>query len=152
MSAIHAIDENARRVLLEVMIAVAWADRQLLAPEREAVRAATVALGLVAPGDARVTSPDRAPIPPEELDLSGLTERDRELIYLCAAWMAMADEVEQPEETAMLVRVRTQLGLSKERASSLKGQAVGLRQSRPPGHSWWREFDALVVEAARALS
>lgn len=152
MAAIDAIGIEARRVLLEVMMSVAWADRELAPEERQAAQAAAISMGLVLPGDGDLTSPERRPIPPEELDVAPLRERDRELVYLCAAWMAMADSVEEPEEAELLTRLRARLAVSDERASWLKGRAVELRQAQVVTKAtWWRSFDRLVVDAARAL-
>ena len=39
-------------------------------------------MGLVLPGDRDLTSPERRPLPPEELDVSKLRDRDRELVSL----------------------------------------------------------------------
>jgi len=152
MGALDAIGMEARQVLLEVMMAVAWADRELAPEERQAAQAAAMSMGLVLPGDRDLTSPDRRPVPPEELDVQGLRPRDRELVYLCATWMAMADTVEDPHETELLARLRARLGVSDARAERLKVRAVELRQSQSVSKAtWWRSFDKLVVEAARAL-
>jgi aspartate ammonia-lyase len=152
MGAIDAIGVEARHVLLEVMMTVAWADRQLQPEERQAAAAAAMALGLVLPGDRDMISADRRPVPPEELDVAALGRRDREIVYLCAAWMAMADTVEAPEETHVLTRLRTRLGLDEDRARRLERCAVELREAQAISKAtWWRSFDKLVVEAARAL-
>src|SRR5690606_41073828 len=55
MAAIDAIGIEARRVLLEVMMSVAWADREIAPEERQAARAAAMSLGLVMPGDTDLT-------------------------------------------------------------------------------------------------
>jgi aspartate ammonia-lyase len=152
MSAIDAIGIEARQVLLEVMMSVAWADRELAPEERQAANAAALALGLVNPGERDVIAPERRPIPIDEIDVSSLKDRDRELVYLCAAWMAMADTIEQTEETELLVRMRKKLGIDETRGAWLKARAVELRQKQTVERaSWWRAFDRLVVEAARAL-
>jgi uncharacterized tellurite resistance protein B-like protein len=152
MGAIDAIGIETRQVLLEVMMAVAWADRQLAPEERQAAQAAAMSLGLVLPADRDVTSPDRRPVPVEELEVSLLRERDRELVYLCAAWMAVADTVEEPEETEMLARLRAKLGVADARAKWLVARAGELRMTQIESKAtWWRSFDRLVVEAARAL-
>lgn len=152
MGAIDVIGIEARQVLLEVMMSVAWADRELAPEERQAASAAAMSMGLVMPGDRDLTSPERKPVRPEELDVSALHDRDREVVYLCASWMAQADSVEDPEETELLARIRTRLGLSEARAAWLAARARDLRKTQTPGSSWWRSFDKLVVEAARALN
>lgn len=150
MGALDAISAEAREVLLEALMSVAWADRTLAEQERKAAQAAAMGLGLVLPGDRDLTSPDRKPIPPEDLPVERLNARDRELIYLCAAWMALADEVEDPAETRVLERLQKRMEIADGRAHELKNRAAALRD-RQPATSWWRAFDRLVVEAAKAL-
>ena len=152
MGALDAISTPAREVLLEALMSVAWADRTLAEEERQAAQAAAMGLGLVLPGDRDLTSPDRKPIPPEELEVASLNVRDREMIYLCSAWMAFADEVEDPAETKILDRLQARFELSDDRAAWLHERAEELRRAQAPDVSWWRVFNQLVVEAARALS
>jgi len=152
MGALDAISTQAREVLLESLMSVAWADRTLADEERQAAQAAAMGLGLVLPGDRDLTSPDRKPIPPERLDVGTLNTRDRELIFLCAAWMAFADEVEDPAETRVLERLQERFELSDERTAWLHDRAEELRKRQAPDASWWRAFNQLVVEAARALT
>jgi uncharacterized membrane protein YebE (DUF533 family) len=153
MGALDAISADAREILLEALMSVAWADRTLADEERRAAQAAALGLGLVLPGERDLTSPDRKPVPPEQLDVSRLDARDRELIYLCASWMALADEVEDPSETKILERLQAQFELDDERSRWLKERAADLREQQPPsGTSWWRAFDRLVVGAAKALN
>lgn len=149
MGALDAISAEAREVLLEALMSVAWADRTLTDEERKAAQAAAMGLGLVLPGDRDLTSPDRRPMRPEDLDVSRLNARDRELIFLCAAWMAIADEVEDPSETHVLDRLQARFDLDDARAQRLRARANELRAKQPG--SWWRAFDRLVVEAAKAL-
>ena len=152
MGALDAISTQAREVLLEALMSVAWADRTLADEERKAAQAAAMGLGLVQPGDGDLTSPDRKPIPPERLDVAGLNQRDRELIFLCASWMAFADEVVDPAETQVLDRLALRFSLSSQRRAWLEERADELRKRQAPDASWWRAFNSLVVEAARALT
>lgn len=151
MSALDAISTEAREVLLEALMSVAWADRTLTTEERSAAQAAAMGLGLVLPGDRDLTSPDRKPIPPEELAVGALATRDREIVFICAAWMALADQVEDPSETQVLARLQKAFEISDERAQVLRASAHTLTDKQA-SFSWWRAFDSLVVEAAKALS
>lgn len=152
MGALDAISTQAREILLEALMSVAWADRTLADEERKAAQAAAMGLGLVLPGDRDLTSPERKPVPPERLDVNALNTRDRELIFLCSAWMAFADEIEDPEETKVLERLQAAFELSDARTAWLKERAGELRKQQAPDASWWRAFNSLVVEAARALT
>lgn len=152
MAAIDAVSMQARSILIEVMMHVAWADRQLMPEERQAAQAAAISLGLVLPSERDLASPDHKPIPLAELDVSPLAPGDRELVLVCASWMAMADNEEQSEETEVLARVRAHFGVSEDRMKQLQDHARSLRKRQAADRtSWWRAFDKLVVEAARTL-
>lgn len=153
MAAIDAVSVAARRALLEVMMQVAWADREIAPEERQAAQAAAMALGLVLPGERDLTAPDQAPPSLEMLDFGGLSPRDCELVYVCAEWMAQADSVEQAEEAELLSRLRDKLGVAASRATDLRTIAVNLHAKQVVERgSWWRAFDRLVMEAARSLA
>jgi uncharacterized tellurite resistance protein B-like protein len=153
MAAIDAVSVAARRALLEVMMQVAWADREIAPEERQAAQAAAMALGLVLPGEQDVAAADHLPPSIEELDTVGLGVRDRELVYVCAEWMALADSVQQAEEKELLARLRARLGVEEAQADSLRALAKALHDKQVvERRSWWRAFDRLVVEAARTLA
>jgi len=112
-----------------------------------------MALGLVLPGENDITKNDQGPPSLDSLDVTNLGARDRELVYVCAEWMALADSVEQAEEAELLARLRSKLGVDDARAKDLRGIAVSLHDKQVVERgSWWRAFDRLVVEAARSLS
>ncbi len=153
MAAIDAVSVAARRALLEVMMQVAWADREIAPEEKQAAQAAAMALGLVLPGEKDITTADQGPPSLDSLDVTNLGSRDRELVYVCAEWMALADSVEQAEEAELLGRLRSKLGVDDTRAKELRAIAVSLHDKQVVERgSWWRAFDRLVVEAARSLS
>lgn len=132
---------------------VAWADREIAPEERQAAQAAAMALGLVLPGERDVAATDHAPPSLESLDFGGLAARDRELVYVCAEWMALADSVQQDEEVALLSRLRAKLAVDEARAKDLHALAVMLHDKQVVERgSWWRAFDRLVMEAARSLA
>lgn len=153
MAAIDAVSVAARRALLEVMMQVAWADREIAPEERQAAQAAAMALGLVLPGEKDLAAVDQSPPSLESLDFSALSSRDRDLVYVCAEWMAQADSVEQAEEVELLGRLRTKLEVDEARAGGLRELAIALHERQVVERgSWWRAFDRLVVEAARSLA
>jgi hypothetical protein len=88
----------------------------------------------------------------ELLPLDALAPRDAELTYLCAAWMALADLEEAQSESRLLDELRRRLGIPGRRALWLHDRAAKLRQETPATVSFWREFDTLVVSAAKALA
>ncbi len=153
MGAIDAVSMEARQALLEVMMVVAWADREIAPEERQAGQAAAMALGLVLPGEKDVAASTEPVRDLDALDFSRLTPRDRELVYVCAEWMAFADSLRKEEESALLGRLRAKLGVGPEQAEALHASAAVLHERHTvEGGSVWRAFDRLVVEAARMLA
>ena len=153
MAAIDAVSVEARQALVEVMMQVAWADRELAPEERQAAHAAAISLGLVLPGEPDIVGGDRQPSSLNELRFDGLVTRDLELLYVCAEWMALADSVEQQEEKDVLAALRIKLSVSELRSVELRALATSLHEKQVVERSsWWRAFDRLVVEAARLLS
>jgi hypothetical protein len=151
MGALDAIGPETAGTLFDVLVCMAWADRKLTPEEVSAARAAVVAFGLPERG-AHLDDALHAPRPFEALALSSLHGRDADIVYLCAAWMALADREQATEETSMLAELRVALGLDEARAGWLASRAVDLRMTTPPSDSWWRELELLVVGAAKAIA
>lgn len=87
------------------------------------------------------------------VDFAKLTKRDGALTYAAAAWMALADDVETPAETALLGGLAREIGLPREAAAALHGLAHRVRArvgSDTRALPWWKEFDVLMARAARA--
>jgi hypothetical protein len=150
VGAIDAIGSEVTRTVFDVLVCMAWADRKLTDDELAAARAAALALGLSV---ASLDDVARGYVNPfDALPLESLSGRDGELTYLCAAWMALADRDEAAAERHLLAELRRRLGIRETRASWLRARARALREMTPPTTSFWREFDHLVVSAARALA
>ena len=152
MSAIDAIGEAATSTVFDVLVCMAWADRKLAEEEIAAARAVAIALGL--PGGSELLD-DAVQLGAQRLEtlpLEALGPREAELTYLCAAWMALADLEEAPTERTLLEELRQRLRIAPARASWLHDRAQKLRKETPATVSFWREFDTLVVSAARALA
>ena len=152
MSAIDAIGEAATRTVFDVLVCMAWADRKLAEDEVAAARAAAIALGLPTGGDVLDDAVRHGERSLEGLPLESMTARDGELTYLCAAWMALADLEEAKSEEKLLEELRRRLSIPVARANWLHERARKLRQETPATVSFWREFDTLVVGAAKALA
>lgn len=151
MSAIDAIGEAAKRTVFEVLVCMAWADHKLDAEERAAAQAVAMSLGLPETGGALDEAVRHGTRSLDTLPLESLSTRDGELTYLCAAWMSLADHDEARSERKLLEQLRLRLQIAPSRAEWLRAHAAKLRaQSTAP--SFWREFETLVVTAARALA
>jgi len=138
MGAIDAIRDEARATLFEVLVCMAWADKKLAEDEKAAVRAAAMALGLVNPRDHVLDSLERGALPIEQLPFEWLKPREREIAYLCAAWMVLADGETAPDEVKTLEKLRHALGVDSVRAGWLRQRALQLRSASAPTPSWWR--------------
>src|SRR6185295_10493406 len=101
MGALDAIGSETAGTLFDVLVCMAWADRKLTPEEVQAARAAVVAFGLPERG-AHLDEALRAPRPFDALPLASIHGRDAEIVYLCAAWMALADREQAAEETSLL--------------------------------------------------
>ncbi len=152
MSAIDAIGEPAKRTVFEVLVCMAWADHKVDADERAAVHAVAMSLGLPETGGALDEAVRQGTRSLDILPLESLTARDGELAYLCAAWMALADLDEVRSERKLLEQLRLRLRIAPPRAEWLHAHATTLRRQTPATTSFWREFETLVVSAARALA
>ncbi|MCX7807671.1 MAG: TerB family tellurite resistance protein [Deltaproteobacteria bacterium] len=153
MAAIDALSAGARKALLETLVAIAWADREITPEEKQAVGGALTALGLVLPHDRGAGNLESGPLPLNSLAYGSLSQRERELIYLCALWMTGVDAEEHPAERSLLAQLASQLEISAERTQRLASIARKISSSLVPvRESWWRFFDALVVQAARLLA
>ena len=151
MGALDAIGPETAGTLFDVLVCMAWADRKLTPEEVSAARAAVVAFGLPERGK-QLDEALAAPRPWEALPLAALKGRDADIVYLCAAWMALADREQATEETELLVQLRAALHIDEARASWLGRRAEDLRMDTPPSVSWWRELELLVVGAAKAIA
>ncbi|MCC7538118.1 MAG: TerB family tellurite resistance protein [Deltaproteobacteria bacterium] len=151
MAAIDAIRDEARATLFEVLVCMAWADRKLAPEEADALRAAAMTLGMVTPRDNVISALERGSASISDIPFAWLKPREKELAYLCAAWMLLADGESAASETSLLDELRRALDVPAARAEWLRQKALEVRSTQKPTASWWREFDRLIVGAARAL-
>lgn len=151
MAAIDAIRDEARATLFEVLVCMAWADKKLAPEEADALRAAAMTLGMVTPRDNVLSALERGAASVSDIPFEWLKPREKELAYLCAAWMLLTDGETASAEKNLLEDLRTALDVPAARAEWLREKALEVRSAQKPSASWWREFDRLIVGAARAL-
>lgn len=151
MAAIDVVGPQTARTLFDLLVCVAWADGVIQPEESEAMRAAAISLGImgVAGGP---HDPSQGPTKLEALAFEGLSQRDRRVAYVCAAWMVEVDDDVAPEEEALLPKLQAVLELTDDVAQALRKQAHQLRSAEPPEQSWWRRFDAIVMGAVKGVS
>lgn len=151
MAAIDAIRDEARATLFEVLVCMAWADRKLAPEEADALRAAAMTFGMVTPRDNVIASLERGAASVNDIPFEWLKPREKDLAYLCAAWMLLTDGETAASEKSLLEDLRKALDVQPARAEELRERALQVRNTQKPSASWWREFDRMLVEAARAL-
>lgn len=130
-----------RRSIFEAMVAMAWADTRLEREEIYAVQAAGRVLGL--PDDA-VDALDAGPPPITKAGFEGLSAAERQLVYVCAAWLACVDAQESPDENQLLEELRQQLEIPAKTATDLRDGARVQHATTPPSVPWWQELDQLI--------
>ncbi len=150
MGAIDAISHATRKTVFDTLLAIAWADGTLSEEEMAAARGAAIALGLTHEADSPRSS--RPPIAMSTIGLDQVSKRDADIVFICAAWMALADRIEDPREAQLLEVLQEKLRITNERAQTLKERARDLRRETPATVSWWKQFEILVVRAARLVA
>ncbi|MCB9596551.1 MAG: TerB family tellurite resistance protein [Sandaracinaceae bacterium] len=135
----------ARRAIFEALVAMAWADARLEREEILAIQAAGRVLSL--PDDALDALDEGAP-PVSQIANASLDARERELVYLCAAWLASVDGRDDPGEDGLLSELRAALGIDPARATSLRDDARLLHATVPSSMPWWQELERLIASAA----
>lgn len=135
--------------LFDLVVHAAWADRTIQPEELSAARAA-----------ARVLHPDgeagargKLALGPE-VSLSAIAEaltyRESAVGFAIAAWMALADGVEHPRETAMLNQWRFLTGVPRDVASEMRAVVRRTRAARE--RSLDEQLRALIDEAAGVVA
>jgi len=148
VSAVDALSTSARRAILEALLAMAWADTRLEREEILAVQAAGRVLDL--PDDV-LDALDAGPPPVARIAHDELTDRDRELVYLCAAWLSSVDGREVDAEEGLLDELGAALGIVGPRATELRDDARLLHATVSPTTPWWGELNDLIESASRRV-
>lgn len=107
----HGLSTNDRWGVFEALVYVAWSDDHLAAAEVSSARAVAEELDLdTDPRDpGAVLRSGR--LGRRSLDVDGLSEAARHVVFATAVWTALADGYEHPAERATLRMLRMRLGL-----------------------------------------
>ncbi len=137
-----------RRAIFEALVAMAWADARL---EREEILAIQAAGRLLALPDDVLDALDAGPPSVGAIGSGGLDAGDRELVYLCAAWLSSVDGREDEGEEGLLAELRSALRLDPVRATALRDDARLLHATVPSSMPWHQELERLIQSARDQL-
>jgi uncharacterized membrane protein YebE (DUF533 family) len=128
---------------LSVLVSLAWADGQLDDRERAGVRGAAEVLNLTKEHRAQIDAMLAKPPAIENARLGGLSRRDRDFVYVAAAWMCEVDDDVGEKEEAMLDRLAVLCGIEGVRKAQLEGVARNLVPAPGGGRKWADEVMSL---------
>ena len=148
MTEVSKLGPSARRAIFEALVAMAWADTRL---EREEILAVQAAGRLFDLPDDALDALDSGPPGVDQIAHDDLNVRERELVYLCAAWLSSVDGHESEGEQGLLAELREPLGIDPVRATALRDDARVLHATVPASMAWWEELERLIESAASSL-
>lgn len=140
-----------RRAIFEAMVAMAWADTRIEREEVLAIQAAGRVLDI--PEDVLEALDAGAPRVEhmvEHIVHEDLSTRDKELVYICAAWLSTVDAHEDIGEAGLLHELQNALAIEPKAASALRDTARELHIGTPSNVPWWEELERLIEAAAKA--
>jgi aspartate ammonia-lyase len=150
-SKIASIDLTTRQKIFEVIGAIVLADSVIAKEEELIVHVASDALQIEVTKDEISKILNRGSVELEDLDT--INPHDRDLIYLCAAWVASADGSLAQAEEKLLDKLRTLLKMDEAKAKELSNKVTTIREERseyiPKSEElpWWDEFERILVKA-----
>ncbi|MDF5712491.1 MAG: hypothetical protein PUP93_01055 [Rhizonema sp. NSF051] len=151
-SKIASIELTTRQKIFEVIAAVVLADSVIAKEEQLIVYVASEALQLEITKDEVSEILSHGSTQLEGLET--LNPKDRDLIYLCATWVASADGSVAEAEEKLLDEVRDLLKLDAAKANKLRDKVRTIREERsefvPKSEElpWWDEFERILLKAA----
>ncbi|MEG4501779.1 lyase family protein [Microcoleus sp. F10-C6] len=150
-SKIASIQPLTRQKIFEVIGSVVLADSVIAKEEELIVHVASDALQLQLSKDEISNILSRGSVELEGLDT--INPKDRDLLYLCASWVASADGSVAGSEEKLLDNLRTLLNMEQAKAEQLRNQVKTIREERsefiPKSEElpWWDEFERILVKA-----
>ncbi len=154
---IKGIAPQTRRLIFEIMTRMTWADAQMSTEEAMVLEVTAEALQLDKQLVAKFAVSSQAQV--ETLitswheEFRQLSTQDRELAYICAAWLSEVDDEIAGEELALLEDLRESLFIDEQRAIYLKRKVTQIHAHKTElvpqweASPWWEEFERLLVQA-----
>jgi uncharacterized membrane protein YebE (DUF533 family) len=137
---------------LSALVAFAWADGRLDERERASVRGAAEALDLSPEMRERVDLVLERPPKIEHLFVDELGPREREFVYIAAAWICGADDDMDEKEEAHLDELARALNLHPVRKAELETRARRLEPPPHGQHDWHEELVRLFETMPQVLA
>ncbi len=148
---IASVDPLTRRKIFEVIGAVVLADSVIAKEEELIINIASDALQINLSKDEISHILSQGAVELEGLDT--INPQDRQLVYLCACWVASADGSIAESEDQLLDKLRTLLQMDQAKADDLRNKVKTIREERsefiPKSEElpWWDEFKRILVKA-----
>lgn len=155
--ALHRLDDSERLELIEVLIALAWADGQVAPAERRLIQQ-QIALAGFEPADARrlLARLDR-PVRLDALDLQPMDASTRRFVLEQAILLSLIDDDQHTSELEALAEIAVRLGGSQAELERTLVEVAAfheanrdLRQVAPEGAGALGRLRAVVTRRARA--
>ena len=115
---------DTNRKLLKLLVALAWADGRVDDEEMEIVKAVVDAFDADTATRDEVLEWAKTPRTLEDVDVTGLTVDDAELVLFQAVLLTYIDGEQSEKEIELLNEFIGKLGLSKERADAVLARAT----------------------------
>ncbi len=157
---IKSITPEARHLIFEVMTRMTWADAQITAEESMVLEVTAEALQLDAKVVKKLSAKAQASVATLHTwttDLMSLPTRERELAYICGAWLSEVDDEVAGAELVLLEELRAGLLISEARAFELKRKVHQIHAHKaelvPQWESspWWEEFERVLVQGLEII-
>ncbi|TAE13567.1 MAG: aspartate ammonia-lyase [Bacteroidetes bacterium] len=153
---IHEISPETRHLIFDIMTRMTWADSQMSAEEAMVLEVTAEALQLDKQMITKLSSKSGVQVATMGMwgdELMQLSMQERELAYICGAWLSEVDDEVAGEELALLEDLREASLISMERATYLKRKVHQIHAHKAElvpqweASPWWEEFERLLVQA-----
>lgn len=121
---------STEKLIVQALIAVAWADGAIEGPEEGVVEGLLAGFDASPAEEAELLAWAKSPRRLTDLDLDALDGDDRDLLMTNAALLVQADGTESDEELAVLTSLARRLGLDAEAARAIARSARGSASKR----------------------
>lgn len=147
---IQNIAPQTRQKIYEVMHRMTWADKSVSKEEAIVMEVIAEALQLE---NMHLIGTDEDFGQNWADDLALISTEDKDLIFICAAWISAVDDEIANEELSFLEELKSSLQIQPKRAEELKMNIHKIRNEKNllvpqwEASPWWEEFERLLIQA-----